>query len=76
MRRIGHNPQTSGTLSKCNNCGKRAILHGHADQENYKCNVQSVYDTENSTIGTETDKSESIMFRNERISTIKEQKNT
>ena len=55
----------------CNNCGKRGhFARACRQKENYKRKIRNVTENENSTIGEKSDKSESSIYRIERINRI------
>ena len=55
----------------CNNCGKKGhFARACRHKENYKRKIRNVTETENSTIGEESDESESSIYRIERIGRI------
>ena len=55
----------------CNNCGKKGhFTRSCIQKENDKLKVRNVTETENSTFDEESDKSESSIYRIERINRI------
>ena len=55
----------------CNNCGKKGhFVRACRQKENYKRKIRNVTENENSTIGEESDESESSIYRIERINRI------
>ena len=54
----------------CNNCGKQGHFARACRQKNYERKIRNVTETENSTIGEESDESESSIHRIERINRI------